>query len=85
MVIFMAVMIFFNLCEIPSFFKTIPSNLITFGYIDGNFFEHQHETPEAFDADEAKYMPCNTDKAWAAEWSEDVEKNFINMKVELKD
>ncbi len=73
----------FESCKIPSFFKTIPSNLITFGHFDGNFFEHQHETPEAFEADVAKYTPCNTDKALATDWPEDEKEDFVDVEVQF--
>jgi hypothetical protein len=75
----------FKFYKIPSFFKTIPSNLITFGHIDGHFFEHQHETSEAFEADVEKYTHENTDKALATDWPEDEIEDFVDVEVDLSD
>ena len=72
----------FKSCKIPSFFKTIHSNLITFGHSDGHFFEHHHETPEAFEADVAKYTPYNTEKSLETDWPEE-DNDFVDVEVNL--
>ena len=68
---------------IPSFFKKIDSNLITFGYVDGVFFEHQHETQETFTAEVDQYNHLDARQNPAIQWPECEFGKIVNVEVEL--
>lgn len=42
--------------EIPSFYKTAESNWISYGYFDGEFFEHRHDEQKSFESERIEYM-----------------------------
>lgn len=42
--------------EIPSFYKTAESNWISYGYFDGEFFEHQHDEQKSIESERTEYM-----------------------------
>jgi hypothetical protein len=73
----------FRVLNIPAFIKRIDSNLIIFGYVDGEFFEHQHETEETYKAEVDKRKYLNATNATAICWPEPVMLDVINVAVEL--
>jgi hypothetical protein len=68
---------------IPSFFKKIDSNLIAFGYVDGGFFEHQHETQETFTAEVDRYKNLDARQNPAIQWPECEFGKVVDVEVEL--
>lgn len=73
----------FKLYEIPPFIKKIDSNLIIFGYVDGEFFEHQHQTQEAFEAEVDKYKHLSAANDNTIHWPEQEFSGVTDVEVKL--
>jgi len=74
---------YFKHIAIPNYFKAIGSNLITFGHVDGVFFEHQHETEEAFTAEVERYKYLDTRQNTATQWPEREVTKVVDVEVKL--